>query len=300
MTAFAGRSWGMTFAMVGAIGFSGKAIIVKLSYTHGVDAVLVIFLRMLLSLPFFLALAWWAGRGRAPLTRQQWWTVLSLGFTGYYLGSMFDFWGLHYISASLERLILYLHPTLVVLLTWMFFRRRASRAQWVGMAVSYAGVALVFGHELGVQGWDTVLGGGLVVLSTLCYAYYLMMSGELIRALGSLRVVGLATAVACVLCIAQFVVLRPLESAWAVPTEVWQLAWVNAVACTALPVLLVMLGVERLGAGMASQSGMIGPMSTIAMGILWLDEPFTPWVVVGTALVLAGVAWASWGGRRAA
>ena len=293
---FAGRGWGVFFAMAGAIGFSGKAIIVKLSYQYGVDAVQVIFYRMAFAMPFFLALAAWAGRGQPALTRQQWLTILSLGFSGYYLASMLDFMGLQYISASLERLILYLNPTIVVVLTWLLFGRRASRAQWVGMGISYAGVFLVFGHELGLEGWSTAWGALLVLLSTLSYAYYLMVSGEMIRQVGSLRVVGLATAVACVLCIAQFFVLRTPE-ALAVPGPVIALGALNAAACTALPVLLVMLGVERLGAGLASQTGMVGPMATIAMGIVVLDEPFNRWIVAGTLLVLAGVAWASWGSR---
>ncbi len=297
--AFSGRLWGLGFAMLGAIGFSGKAIIVKLSYAYGVDAVQTIFYRMLFALPFFVAMAWWAGRGQAPLTRTQWRTVLVLGFLGYYLGSMLDFLGLQFISAGLERLILYLNPTLVVLLTWLLLGRRATRVQLVGMAVSYAGVLVVFGQELGQAGWSTVWGASLVTLSALSYAYYLMRSGEMIRQIGSMRLVGLATAVACVLCIAQFFVLRPV-SALRVPIEVVQLGVLNATACTVLPVWLVMLGVERLGAGLASQTGMVGPMATIAMGIWILDEPFTRWVVVGTLLVLAGVFWSSWGSRKAA
>jgi drug/metabolite transporter (DMT)-like permease len=293
---FSSRAWGLFFAMAGAIGFSGKAIIVKLSYRYGVDASQVIFYRMAFALPFFLGLAWWAGRGQAALTQRQWWMVGSLGFSGYYLASMLDFTGLQYISASLERLILYLNPTIVVLLTRWLFKRQATRAQWVGMALSYAGVLLVFGHELQLDGWTTAVGAGLVLASTLSYAYYLMYSGEMIRQIGSLRVVGLATSVACVLCIGQL----PLTQGWgalSVPQPVLWLGLLNATACTAMPVLLVMLAVERLGAGLASQAGMVGPMSTIAMGIVLLDEPFNRWIVAGTVLVLAGVAWTSWRDR---
>lgn len=293
------RGWGLVFAMAGAIGFSGKAIIVKLSYRYGVDASQVIFYRMAFALPFFLVLAWWAGRGQASLNARQWWMVTSLGFSGYYLASMLDFMGLQYISASLERLILYLNPTIVILLSRWLFKRHATRAQWVGMALSYSGVLLVFGHELQLDGWATAAGAGLVLASTLSYAYYLMYSGEMIRQIGALRVVGLATAVACVLCMVQLPLAHPL-SALDVPTPVMWLGLLNAVACTAMPVLLVMLAVERLGAGLASQTGMIGPMATIAMGILILDEPFNRWIVAGTVLVLSGVAWTSWRDRTKA
>ena len=133
-------------ASVGAIAFSGKAIIVKLAYRHGVDAVTLIMYRMLFALPLFALMAWWASRGKPKLARKDGLGVLWLGFTGYYLASFLDFAGLAYISASLERLILYLNPTLVLLLGLLVYKRRIARAQVVGMAISYAGVALVFGH----------------------------------------------------------------------------------------------------------------------------------------------------------
>ncbi len=293
---FSPRAWGLIFAMAGAIGFSGKAILVKLSYRYGVDAVQVIFYRMAFALPLFLALTWWSGRGQAPLSRRQWLMVCSLGFSGYYLASMLDFLGLQHITASLERLILYLTPTIVVLLTWWRFGRRANGAQWLGMAISYLGVVVVFGHELQVEGWETAWGGLLVLLSTFSYAYYLMYSGEMIRELGSIRLVGLASSVACLLCMVQLPVVSSLE-ALQVPWQVLALAGVNAVLCTVAPVLLVMLGIERLGAGLASQVGMVGPLSTIAMGILILGEPFNAWIGAGTVLVIAGVTWASYRGQ---
>ena len=114
-------------AALGAICFSGKAIIVKLAYRYGVDAVTLIMLRMLFALPLFVAMAWWAGRGKPPLTRRDWLGVLGLGFSGYYLASFLDFAGLAYITASLERLILYLNPTLVLLFGWIVYRRRIKR-----------------------------------------------------------------------------------------------------------------------------------------------------------------------------
>lgn len=279
---------GLTLAAAGSIAFSGKAIIVKLAYRHGVDAVTLIMYRMLFALPLFLGMAWWASRGQPPLSRRDWWGVLGLGFSGYYLASFLDFWGLQYISASLERLILYLNPTLVLLLGWALYGRRIGRLQALAMAVSYGGVLLVFGHEVSFEGTATLAGGGLVLASAVSYAVYLIYSGELVKRLGSLRLVGLATTVACVLCIAQFVLLRPLSAAVVAPEVVW-LSVLNAVACTAAPVLMVMMAIERIGSGLAAQTGMIGPMSTIAMGVWLLGEPFNAWVIAGTVLVVAGV-----------
>jgi drug/metabolite transporter (DMT)-like permease len=278
---------------MGSIAFSGKAIIVKLAYRHGVDAVTLIMYRMLFALPFFAAMAWWAtyrrGGVRQPkLTRGDWLGVLGLGFSGYYLASFLDFAGLAYVSASFERLVMYLNPTLVLLLGWVLYRRRVVRRQAWGMGISYGGVLLVFGREIQLEGAQAAWGALLVFLSALSYAIYLVYSGELVRRLGSLRLVGLATTVACLLCILQFVLLRPLSAA-AVATPVLWLSLLNATLCTAVPVLLVMMAIERIGSSVAAQTGMIGPMSTILMGVLILDEPFTAWVAVGTVLVIAGI-----------
>ncbi|WP_397407289.1 DMT family transporter [Polaromonas sp.] len=279
---------GLLLATFGAIAFSGKAIIVKLAYRHGVDAVTLIMYRMLFALPIFAVMAWWASRGKAALTRRDWLGVLWLGFTGYYLASFLDFAGLAYISASLERLILYLNPTLVLLLGLVLYRRRISTPQIMGMAISYSGVVLVFGHEITLLGPEAAWGALLVFLSAVSYALYLVYSGEMVKRLGALRLVGLATTVACLCCILQFLLLRPLSAANVVPEVIW-LSVLNATLCTAAPVLMVMMAIERIGASMAAQTGMVGPMSTILMGVLILGEPFTAWVAAGTVLVIAGI-----------
>ena len=279
---------GLLLAAAGSIAFSGKAIIVKLAYRYGVDAVTLIMYRMLFALPMFLAMALWAGRGKPGLTSRDWLGIVALGFSGYYLSSFLDFWGLEYISASLERLILYLNPTLVLVLGWLLYGRKISYQRAVAMAISYAGVLLVFGHEASFAGADAVLGAALVLASAISYATYLSYSGQMVQRLGSLRLAGWATTVACLFCIAQFLLLRPLASAQVAEPVVW-LSLLNAVACTAVPVLLVMMAIERIGAGLTAQTGMIGPMSTLLMGVFILGEPFNIWVLAGTALVLSGV-----------
>ena len=285
---------GLTMAMLGAIAFSGKAIIVKLAYQHGVDSVTFLMLRMLLAFPFFVAMAWWSGRAQSHAKPMRLSTkdkigIVWLGFTGYYLASFLDFSGLAYISASLERLILYLNPTLVLILGVLLYRRPIGRLQWVGLAISYSGVLIVCGHELQLTGNDVGLGVALVFGSAVSYALYLSYSGELVQRLGALRLVGLASCVACVLCLLQFALMRPMSLVWTLDASVWWLSLLNATACTVVPVVLVMLAIERLGAGLAAQVGMVGPMSTLAMAALILGEPLTPWVLVGTAAVMVGV-----------
>ena len=279
---------GIALAMAGSVAFSGKAIIVKLAYRYGVDAVTLIMYRMLFALPLFALLAWWAGRGRAPLERRDWIVVTGLGFSGYYLSSFLDFVGLQYITASLERLILYLNPTLVLAIGAIALRRRVSRRKIVALGVSYCGVLLVFGHEVSFQGRDAVLGAGLVFASAISYAIYMVTSGEEVKRLGALRLTGLATSVACLFCIAQFFVLRPVDALAVAPQVIW-LSVLNATLCTFAPVLMMMMAIERVGAAVAAQTGMVGPLSTIIMGIAILGEPFTGWIVAGTVLVLAGI-----------
>ena len=283
-----GVALGLTLAVLGAIAFSGKAIIVKLAYRYGVDAVTLLMYRMLFALPIFLLMAWWAGRGKAALTRKDWLGILGLGFSGYYLASYLDFAGLAYIPASLERLILYLNPTLVVIFGWVVYQRRITWGQCAGMLLSYSGVLLVFGHELGNQGQNTVWGSLLVLASAVSYAIYLVYSGEMVQRLGSLRLVGLASSAACFFCIAQFAVTHPLSAMQVAPQVLW-LSLLNATACTVAPVLMVMMAIERIGAGMTAQTGMIGPLSTIFMGVWLLDEQLNAWMLAGTSLVMVGI-----------
>jgi drug/metabolite transporter (DMT)-like permease len=283
---------GVLLALAGAMAFSGKAIIVKLSYRYGVDAVTVIMYRMLFALPFFMAMAWWASRQphaqANPLSRRDWLAIAGLGFLGYYLASYLDFLGLQTITASLERLILYLNPTLVMLLSAWFYKHRIQQLRAWAMVISYAGVLVVFGHEVSFSGPGVVWGSAFVLASALSYALYLMFSGQMVKRVGALRLVGLASVVACLCCLFQFVILRPLASAVVVPEVLW-LALLNAMACTVAPVVFIMLAIERIGAGLTSQVGMVGPVSTISLGVLVLGEPVNVWIGMGTVLVLGGV-----------
>lgn len=282
------RLQGILLAGAGAIGFSGKAIIVKLAYRYGVDAVTVLMYRMLFAFPLFLLLSWWAGRGKPPLTRGDWLLLSGLGFSGYYLASFLDFSGLQYISANLERLILYLNPTIVLAVSVLAFHAHVKPRQWAALVVSYLGVFVVFGHDVSIHGEHVVLGSVLVLGSAVSYALYLVFSGQAVKRLGPLRITGIATSIACVLCIAQFFVLRTPAEMVVAPEVIW-LSVLNATLCTFMPVLLVMLAIERVGAPVTAQAGIIGPISTILLSVVILGEPFTTWAAAGTVLVLAGI-----------
>jgi drug/metabolite transporter (DMT)-like permease len=282
------RLEGILLGAVGAIAFSGKAIIVKLAYRYGVDAVTVLMYRMLFAFPLFLALSWWAGRGKPPLSRSDLLMLFGLGFSGYYLASFLDFSGLQYVGANLERLILYLNPTIVLGVSVFMFHAHVTRKQWIALCVSYCGVLVVFGHDVTLHGDHVVLGSLLCLGSAVSYALYLVFSGQAVKRLGPLRITGVATSFACVLCIAQFFVLRPPSAMIVAPEVVW-LSVLNATLCTFLPVVFVMMAVARVGAPVAAQTSIIGPVSTIFLSVFLLDEPFTRWVLAGTVLALAGV-----------
>ena len=286
---------GVLLAALGAVAFSGKAIIVKLAYRYGVDATTLIALRMGMALPFFAVTALIVrGRaGQAPLQAGDRWKVAALGFLGYYLASFLDFLGLAFITATLERLILYLNPTLVLLITMIAFKRRATGRQMIALAASYLGVVLAFGHDFALAGSagasSIALGSALVFASALVYAFYLVGSGELVRRIGSIRLTAYASCVASLFCIAQFVLTRRLASAFELPAPVYWLSLLNAVVCTVLPVFAVMMAVARIGAPAASQIGMIGPVSTILLSSVFLGEAMGPWQIAGTVLVMIGI-----------
>ena len=282
------RLQGILLAGVGAVAFSGKAIIVKLAYRYGVDAVTILMYRMLFAFPLFITLSWWAGRGKPALSGSDWLLLAGLGFSGYYLASYLDFAGLQYISANLERLILYLNPTFVLAVSALAFKVKVQPRQWAALIVSYLGVFVVFGHDISLQGDHVVFGSLLVLGAAVSYAIYLLFSGQAVKRLGPLRITGGATSIACVLCIAQFFVLRRPADMVVAPEVVW-LSLLNATLCTFLPVVLIMLAIARVGPPVVAQVGIIGPLSTILLSVLLLGEPFTVWVAGGTAIALFGV-----------
>jgi drug/metabolite transporter (DMT)-like permease len=279
---------GLAIAIVGAVLFSTKAIVAKLIYRYHVDAVTLITFRMLFSLPFFAAIALWKASTEAPLSGSERARIVVLGLIGYYLSSFLDFLGLQYITAGLERLILFLTPSFVLLISVVFLKRKIRLIEWLALVIAYLGTVLVFMHDAAVGGSNVMLGGAFVLGSAIAYAIYLILCGELVRRAGALRLVAYAMCVSSAACILQFFLLRP-PALLIQPMEVYWLSLVNAVLCTVLPVILTMIAVERIGAATTSQAGMIGPVSTLFLAALVLGEPITGIQLAGTALVLTGI-----------
>jgi drug/metabolite transporter (DMT)-like permease len=279
---------GLSLAIVGAILFSAKAIVAKLIYRYQVDAVTLIAFRMLFSLPVFAAIAIWQAWRHPPLCAADRWRLLALGLVGYYLSSFLDFLGLQYISAGLERLILFLTPSFVLFIHVLWFKRQIRPVEYVSLLIAYLGIVLVFLHDLSFNGQQVILGAGLVLGSAIAYATYLIQSGEMVARIGSLRLVSYAMCVSSVACIAQFFLLRP-ASMLIQPAPVLSLSVVNAIVCTVFPVFLTMFAVKRIGAPSASQAGMIGPVSTLILGTVFLNEAISSWQIAGASLVIFGM-----------
>lgn len=280
---------GVSFALLAAVGFSAKAILVKLAYFDAVDAVTLLALRMAFSVPFFAVAALWArGSHSEPLGKKDWIAVLALGFVGYYLSSFLDFLGLEYISAGLERLILFLYPTLTVILSALVYRRAIGRKVLAAMALSYAGIALVFLHDLGANRGSVALGASMVFASTLTYSVYLVGAGHAIARMGATRFTAYAMIVASFATLAQFGATHPL-TALELPLRVYGLAVAMAMFSTVLPVFMLSAGIRRIGSGSVSLIGSIGPVATIYLAQVFLDERVSAQQIVGSLLVLAGV-----------
>lgn len=288
-----GLAVGLMLATFSAITASGKAVLAKLMYLQGADAIVVLGLRLLLAMPAFVFLAWWGGRGRSALTWRHWRLLLLVGFSGY-LSSLLDFSGLRFIDVGLSSLIQFLTPTLVLLLGAWRFGNRVSARHVAAMATSYIGIMLVVGDELqsasgGAATLATLIGVALVIASALCGAVYFSYSGELVKALGTVRMVGLTGLVAGAFSIVTLALLRG-DAIARIPVGVWYLSFVNASVCTVLPGLAMMAAVQRIGAPLTTQTGLIGPIAALLLGALVLGEVVTAWIGAGAALVLMGIA----------
>jgi drug/metabolite transporter (DMT)-like permease len=280
---------GMLLGAGGVVAFSIRPVLIKLAYAYVTDPVTLLALRMIFSLPFFVAAAVWAGRreGAAPMRPRDWIIVGALGFIGYYLASFLDFLGLQYVSAGLGRLLLFLYPTIVVLLSAAFVGKPIRGVDVAALAISYVGIALVLSGAIG-ESANLPLGAALVFASSVVYAVYLVAGTEAIKRVGSARFSAYALSVASAFAIAQFFALRP-ASALVLPWQVYALAMVMAIGCTVVPVFMTSEALRRIGANHVAMLGALGPVSTVALGWIGLDEQMSPAQMLGAVLVVAGV-----------
>jgi drug/metabolite transporter (DMT)-like permease len=286
--------------MLSAVGFSAKAIFAKLAYRYGADASTVLGLRMAFALPFFAIIAVRGGRERGAVrfTRRELGTMFLAGSAGYYLASALDFQGLTLISAGLERLILFLYPTLVVLVNVFVRRERVTARILWALALCYGGVLLVVWSDRLVLGSDVALGSALVFASAIAYTGYLILSQPLLVRHGSMRVTSCALVVTALCALTQFCVSHDPRALGQQPWQVIALCLATALVATLVPAFLLAAGMRRLGTSRASLIATVGPVSTLLLAYWFLDEPLTAMQVLGSSLVLVGVWMVSGGGVR--
>jgi drug/metabolite transporter (DMT)-like permease len=282
---------GAAMVLLSAIAFSSKAIIVKLAYVYPVNAATLIALRMAFSIPFFVGLAVWvhAQPHTVSLDRLDKMTLLVLAIVGGYGSMWLNFEGLAHVTAGLERVILFLYPTLVVLMSAVMFRHAITRREIFAMITSYAGVVLVVWHDVGISTQDTLLGAGLVLASAIVYAGYLIVSGRLIPKMGASMFTAYTMMIASAASGVHFLLTEPIAVMLHLPMQVYGLSLLMAVVATVLPSILMNMGIQRLGSNRAALMSAIGPVATIVLAYFFLGEPLS-WIQgLGTLLVLVGV-----------
>lgn len=284
-------SGGVALALLAAVGFSAKAILIKLAYAAApVEAVTLLALRMVFALPVFLWIGLSESRKAVPLTRRQWGVIVALGLLGYYGASILDFLGLQYITAGLERLILFTYPTLTLLLGALLYGQRVGKREWSALALCYLGIGAAFAHDLDLSAQTSAvwIGAGLVFGSSVCYALYLAGSGPMLVKVGVARFTALAMLVSTAATLLHFFATQPL-SVLIQPLPIYAYGLAMAVLSTIIPVFAQSAAIRRIGSGRAALIGTVGPLMTIALGWWLLGEAISAWQLFGAALVVAGV-----------
>jgi drug/metabolite transporter (DMT)-like permease len=284
---------GFLITLTGAILFSTKAIFVKLAFNHTkIDAVTLLTLRMLFSLPFYLVAAWLGSKKESAerITNKQWFFIIVLGLLGYYLSSLFDFIGLQYISAGLERLILFLYPTFAVLINTFVFKTKLSKLQIIALVLTYVGIGIAYYGELkiDVSNPDFYFGSFMVFLCAVTYSFYLVGTGRVVPKVGVTRYTAYAMLAATGGVFLHFLFTRSIAHLPFTPSVVGY-SVALAIVATVLPSFMISNGMKKIGSNNVVIITSIGPVSTIMQAHFVLGEPIFVEQVVGTMLVLIGV-----------
>jgi drug/metabolite transporter (DMT)-like permease len=287
---------GIALAFVGSILYSTKAIFVKLAYQYDVDAVTLLLLRMLFSLPFYLGIAIYLTRKSDSyrLNRKDYQQLFFLGIVGYYLSSYLDFKGLEYITASLERLILFIYPTFVVLLGYFFFKEKINRSQVLALILTYVGIVVVFiGNDDILHQQNLIIGSTLIVLCSILFAIYMVGSGQLLPRLGTWRFTSYALTISSIAVILHYTIDNRGIGGFDYPLPVFGYSFLMATISTVIPTLLISESIRRIGASNVAIIASVGPISTITLAWIFLDERLMILQILGGILVLSGVVFIS-------
>lgn len=281
--------YGILIGVIGIVLFSSKAVMVKLAYQYNIDALSMLLLRMLFAFPFYIAIAFFYRKEKKEVTqRQDYLWLVFFGFIGYYLASYFDFVGLTYIKASLERIILFVYPTIVLLFNKWFLKKEISNKQKLAIGITYIGILITFGSEVSISGNNAYLGGFFVLLSAITYASYLVGSGWLIPKFGVMRFTAYAMLVSCVCVFVHFGIFSKVD-VFNFPWQVYALGLAIAVFATVIPSFLVSISIKLINSSNFAVVAGVGPISTIILAVIFLDERLTVLQIIGTIVVILGI-----------
>ncbi|MFN8254016.1 MAG: DMT family transporter [Ferruginibacter sp.] len=292
-------SWtGILITLVGSLFFSTKAVMVKYAFKHTpVDAISLLALRMLFSLPFYILMAWLASRreGNKKFTTRQWFFIISMGLFGYYLSSLFDFLGLQYISAGIERLILFLYPTFVLLINAFIFKEKISKIQWLAVALSYTGILVAYWGEFKIDSGNPgfFMGSFLIFLCAITFAIYIAGSGKIIPMVGPTKFTAYAMLFSTAGIFLHFL-LAGNYSILKSGSEYMGYGLLIAIVATVIPSWLVSAGTKSIGSNNVAIISTIGPVSTILQAHFILGEPVYTVQIIGTVLIVTGVLIIGW------
>lgn len=280
---------GIAIGILGIALFSSKAVMVKLAYQYEVDVMSMLLLRMGFAFPVYMFIAFiYRKKSTTENKVNDWLWVLFFGFLGYYLASYFDFKGLIYIKASLERIILFIYPTIVLLLNRFFLKQKITQSQIIAMALTYLGIVIAFWDEVHISGKDTYLGGFFILLSAVTYAAYLVGSGWLIPKFGVVQFTAYAMIVSCICVFIHYSIINEtyvLSLAW----EVYVLGFLIAIFATVIPSFLVSASIKMISSSNFAIIAGIGPISTIILAVIFLEEHLTLVQLFGALVVISGI-----------
>ncbi|MEL0456988.1 DMT family transporter [Flavobacteriaceae bacterium SZ-1-7] len=282
--------YGILLGIIGIVMFSSKAVMVKLAYQYQVDALSVLLLRMLFSFPFYLVVAVIYSRkeNKVKITSKDYTWVAFFGFLGYYLSSYFDFVGLVYIKASLERIILFLYPTIILIFNRLFLNKPITKTQIIAIILSYVGIVIAFWGEVAISGNDTFIGGFLILLCAITYASYLVGSGWLIPKLGVVKFTSYAMLVSCICVFVHYGLVSKIDIL-NYPWEVYLLGFLIAIFATVIPSYLVSEAINRINSSNFAVIAGFGPISTIVLAAIFLNEHLTMMQLFGALVVIIGI-----------
>jgi drug/metabolite transporter (DMT)-like permease len=305
--ASANKSWssqndfakGVILILIGAACFSTKAIFVKLSLHHGIDGITALMFRMLFALPYYLGVLIFSPALKMQhLKNAPWGKLLGIGLVGYYLASLFDFLGLQYIQANLERLIVFVYPTLVLVLGAIIFKRVITKNQLIAVGITYSGILIAcMSQDFELTGKGVGLGIFYVFLSALAYAFYLVYSDGLIKQMGTIAFNCLSMLISTVAVLVHFGILYGFKLTgydW----QVYMYGALMGLIATIIPTLALTKGISLIGSSNAAILSTFGPVATILMSYFILHESFSLVQGIGTFLVILGVLYLGMKGQR--